>query len=58
MGRSQQYRMYYIQKKIEIHYGYEDVNQRKLKVKQSPSTLKDVRNVSLPIKPGENARRK
>lgn len=50
--------MHYIQKKTEIHCGYEDVNQRKLKVKQSPSTLKDVRNVSLPIKLGENARRK
>lgn len=39
---------------IERQYGFEDENQRKLKEKQSPSTLKGARTISLPKKLGES----
>lgn len=38
--------MSYIQKRMEIHFCFEEVNQRKLKEKQSPSTLKGISKVS------------
>lgn len=44
----------YIQKRTEIHFGFEDVNQRKLKEKQSPATLKGISKVSFPKRVGES----
>lgn len=38
----------------ENRNGFENVNQRKLKVKQSPSTPKGTRKVSFPKKLGES----
>lgn len=50
--------MSYIQKKKEIYFGFEDVNQRKLKEKQSLATLKGISKVSFPKRVGKSEGRR
>lgn len=45
-------------KRSNTNYHYEDVNQRKLEVKQSPSSIKGARMVSFPKKLGKGEGRR
>lgn len=57
MWISQQCRVSYI-KRSNTNYDYEDVNQRKLEVKRSPSSIKGARMVSFPKKLGKGEGRR